>query len=308
MGTIMKSFKVCVKTIRCFAFLVVVACLGKGVVAAELMDKPLNIPLTWDERASIFTVELQVAGQKINMIVDTGSSNQVITESTARLLNIDTAKLPVVGTGKDHAGNPVPIKMLPALQVSVAGHDTNLKTVVIIPDNPDLAKLGMAGMISPQLMFDNPARLDFRQRQWLINPVATPFFIDKPGKAYWYKKNKIFTEIAVQGKDTVWGMLDSGAGSSKFEAAYLGRELTEADCAIQGVAGCGKGQKDDTPVTLAFGGAEIKLPQVVLQKKIQHGDKPDEKALIGMSILRFCSITINQRLDQEIGIACTTRQ
>ena len=103
-------------------------------------------------------------------------------------------------------------------------------------------------------------------------------------------------------------MIDTGAGSSKFEAAYLGRPLTEDDCAVRGVAGCGKGQKDNTPTRLDFGGAKFTLPEVVLLKTIKHGDKPDERALIGMSILRFCSITINKRLDEQIGLACTTGQ
>jgi hypothetical protein len=302
----MKLFPACFSLLACSAISAALASLP--ATAAEPLDKVLNIPLNWDERASFFTVELQVADKKIKMMVDTGSSNQVITESTASLLGLDPARLPVVATGKDHAGTPVPIKMQPILQATLAGQNIDLKTVVIIPDNPDLAKLGVAGMISPQLVFDNPIKLDFSQKRWTVNPANSPFTLDKTSTAYWFKKNKLFTQIAAEGKDAVWGMIDTGAGSSKFEAAYLGRPLTEGDCAVRGVAGCGRGQKDTSPTRLDFGGAKFTLPEVLLLKTIKHGDKPDEKALIGMSILRFCSITINKRLDEQIGLACTTGQ
>ncbi|MFC0351434.1 aspartyl protease family protein [Undibacterium danionis] len=272
--------------------------------ATEPLNKTLNIPLNWDERASFFTVELLVADKKIKMMVDTGSSNQVITESTAKLLGLDSSQLPVVATGKDHAGKPVPIKMQPVLQASLAGHAIDLKTVVIIPDNTELAKLGVAGMISPQLVFDNPIKLDFSQKHWTVNPANNPFPLGKTSIAYWFKKNKLFAPIAVEGKDTVWGMIDTGAGSSKFEAAYLDRQLIEEDCAVRGVTGCSKGQKNTTPTKLEFGGTKFTLPDVVLLKTIRHSDKADEKALIGIDILRSCSITINKRLDEQIGVTC----
>ncbi|PXX38571.1 aspartyl protease family protein [Undibacterium pigrum] len=303
----MKPFTSHLHITACAALFTTIACLPGAATAAASLDKALSIPMTWDERASFFTVELQVADKKIKLMVDTGSSNQVITESTASLLGLDPAKLPVVGTGKDHAGNPVPIKMLPVLQATLAGQDMDLKTVVIIPDIPDLARLGVAGMISPQLAFDHPMRLDFRQKQWIVNPVSSPFPLDKTITAYWFKKNKVFTQITAEGKQAVWGMIDSGAGSSKFEADYLGRALSEEDCAVRGVAGCGKGQKDTTPTRLDFGGTKFTLPEVVLLKAVKHGDKADEKAQIGMSILRFCSITINKRLDEQISIACVTQ-
>lgn len=265
---------------------------------------PLIIPMTWNAQASVFTVDVNIGNANLKLIVDSGSSNQVINDSTAKLLGIDTSKLPEVGKGKDHAGNPVPIKVLAMLNASMASHEVTLNNVVIIPDNPDMSKLGIGGVLSPQLLFDNPIQLDFARQEWLVNPKAMPFALEKTSKAYWYKKNKIFTEIAAEAHAPVLAMLDTGSGTTKFEADYLGRSLKEMDCAVRGVAGCGKGQRDDTPTKISFAGKELTLASVVLQKEIRHSDKTDERALIGMSILRFCSITINHRLDEQIGIAC----
>ena len=136
--------------------------------AAAAQDKgnpievPETIPLVVEVGGRRFPVPLvhaTVNGVETLLIVDTGSSHNVVTSSFAAAHAIAVGTTATTGTG--HANETIDARPIASLSLSVGAVSRTLTDAVVVAAPPVFEQLGIGGFLSPQNFFLATTVLDF---------------------------------------------------------------------------------------------------------------------------------------------------
>ena len=92
-------------------------------------------------------IHATVGGIGTRLILDTGSTDHVLTKELIDRVGMDTEP---AEDGTDHAGAAVPSWSIGALEVRIAEQPFALRDVVAIAGPPPFAAWGVGGFLSPQ--------------------------------------------------------------------------------------------------------------------------------------------------------------
>ena len=253
----------------------------------------LDVPITFDVGDRLTHAPMVVAtvrGEPTKLILDTGSSDHVLTRELA-----DRAGLPAHPgePGTDSTGASVPSWTLGDVALDIAGESFELHEAVAIAGPPPFEGWGVGGFLSPQhlhptawvvldLAGDRLILLDGADREvaaWLAarSPGLRLLRLDRLAS-----DGTILVHAALAPFDPVVTLLDSGGKSTEFVAtAVPGLEAGPRVAAGHGVGG---GEIVGSVVeerTLVVGDARVPVPRLIVRDEMG-----DHDGLVGMNVLR----------------------
>ena len=249
-------------------------------------------------------VHATVGGIATRLILDTGSTDHVLTKELIDRVGVDAEP---AEDGTDHAGAAVASWSVGELEVSIDGQPFALHDVVAIAGPPPFAGWGVGGFLSPQhlhptarvlidLLNDRLVVVESSGADvdaWLIArlPSLRPIALDRiPGEA------TVAVPAAIEPFATVPTMLNTG-----------GRQTEFASAAVPGLRGTGDGQggtgvggglvvgSDVGERVLLVGGARIPLSRLVVRDEM---DGPT--GLVGEDVLRGTALICSADLDRGV--------
>lgn len=242
-------------------------------------DGPTHAPL----------VHAQVNGEDALLIVDTGSTDHILTTDLTDRVGMHREP---GEPGTDSAGASVPSWLVHAAEVRVAGHEFRFRDLPVIDPPPPFSTGGIGGLLSPQHLHPNAyAVLDLVSDRLTVVDVGDELLV---WLASQHPALRPLQLAAVAGEGTVLiragiepypdvvTMLDTGAKVTAFAASDL-PDLAggETRSSGRGVGGSESFATETLARTLRVGTARLPLPRLLLGAG--HGEA---RGLIGMDLLR----------------------
>ncbi len=188
----------------------------------------------------------------------------------------------------------------------------------VIDGPPPFEVLGIGGFVSPQrlsgagyVVLDFPrSRLvaldgdEAEVTRWLAaygEPAAVPTT---------WSRNKPFVEVALAPRGTVLGELDTGGSGSEVSAGYAGEQQAEsAACQGIGVSGtCVRGATLEKQTVLFARKPFFLGRSLSVLDAISYGDQlSNEHMLVGMDVLRSCTLAVPQDRKARVLARCAAR-
>ncbi len=236
-----------------------------------------------------------IAGRPAILLLDTGSTHNVLTAAFAQANSITAASSSTHSSGYDHAGNAMSLTRALPHEWSLGDQPARTLTEVLIAAGPpEFAKLNLAGVLSPQtffpdqtLIFDFPAnRLHLLSgppaaiQNWikLHYPSLVSTTLNRTPNT---SAQKPTIEISLPGKPLISALIDTGAGRCQFPAAYLGSSATKAPSATSSTfSGATMTTSQLAPQTIEINGQRF----IGIATKTRPAAK-GHTALLGMSLL-----------------------
>ena len=260
----------------------------------------LEAPITFrvgDEVTHAPKVEARVAGSPTKLILDTGSTDHILTtELTDRLGLPRTAGEP----GTDSAGASVASWALGDLPIQIAAVSLPLHDVIAIAGPAPFEGWGVGGFLSPQhlhptahavldLAHDSLILLEGDEAEvlpWVAArfPDLQPVTLERASG-----DSTVLIHAAVDDFDPVVTMLDSGAKRTEFAAlAMPGLRGGERQMSGRGVSGTESYGLQVEGATLRVGGVTLTLPSLLVRD--EPGNAP---GVIGMDVLRGTVLVVS---------------
>ena len=253
----------------------------------------LEVPITFDVGGEVThapMVEATVGGTRTKLIVDTGSTDHILTRELADMAGL---KSEPGEPGTDSNGASVPSWTLGEVTIQIGDRTFTLRSVVAITGPEPFADWGIGGILSPQhlhptayvvvdlldhaliLVEGNAADVT----PWVAarSPTLHPHSLDRASR-----DSTILVHAAIDPFAPVVTMLDTGGKRTEFGASAV--PGLRGDRQGSGGRGVGGGQSFGSEVEdqrLRVGNATVPVPRLLLRDDI--GNAP---GLIGMDILR----------------------
>jgi hypothetical protein len=253
----------------------------------------VDIPITFEvgaESTHAPMVHARVGGVTTKLILDTGSTDHVLTIELAR----DAALAAEPGEpGTDHAGGEVPSWTLGTVPATIGDLGVTLHDAVAIAGPSPFEGWGVGGFLSPQhvhatahavvdLIDDRFLLLDgdlAATRDWLAARSPNLVALALPRAA---NEQTPVVEAAVEPFPAVPTMLNTGGRGTEFAtAAVPGLHGTVPDRLGLGVGGSAVPGSEVAGRMLRVGGARLALPRLLVRDEIDS-----MLGLIGMDLLR----------------------
>jgi len=282
--------------------------------AAAAQDKgnpievPETIPLVVEVGGRRFPVPLvhaTVNGVETLLIVDTGSSHNVVTSSFAAAHAIAVGTTATTGTG--HANETIDARPIASLSLSVGAVSRTLTDAVVVAAPPVFEQLGIGGFLSPQTFFLATTVLDFPRHEIVIlqgDRSAVTAWLDRthagqprqavaprPGT----EARKIFLEASLDTKPPVLAELDTGGSKTEFLESYAGESNGPTGSGGISVSGVNVVTKTVLDRTVVVGGLRFG-PMAVESREKMEG----YQGLLGMTVLAHVAVVIPHDRTQDL--------
>ena len=242
-------------------------------------------------------VEAEVNGLRTLLVVDTGSTDHILTTDLVEALGLQTTE---GETGTDSSGAPVPSWCLATATVTLARRELRIHDLVVIPPPEPFRTGGIGGILSPQhlaapewAVLDMAAdrfcllEADADLADWLARSHEDGGLADRLEPAP--SDGTVMTTAAIAPHEPVPTMLDTGARVTEFAtSAVPGIEEGERRSVGRGVGGTERFGRAVTDRELILGSQRIPLASLVLVDG--HGDA---LGLVGMDVLRGTVLALN---------------
>ncbi len=269
------------------------------------MEPQVVFPITYEadgETLPIPLVEIEHDGERVRMILDSGSTHHVFTTAYATRRGLWAIGDEEQGT--DHAGESVRVRPIGTVTVGLAGQALDLHETLTIPGPPVLEDLGVAGFISPQrLAGDGKVVLDFHASRGLLYDTSENEALATRARANDDTRDKRLRYVAVEvNEQPVTALLDTGASISEFPAALVDavvRDETEGGQAMSGARIVGR--KVSANVRVA--GSEHVDAEILAVANDRFDGQPEE-ALLGADLLGSCVVLLGGGEARATRLTC----
>jgi hypothetical protein len=260
----------------------------------------LEVPIIFDvgdQQTHAPMVHATVAGTPTKLILDTGSTDHILTIELAEQVGLE-AKPGEPGT--DSTGASVPSWMLGEVSVEIADQQFTLRDVVAITAPAPFPGFGIGGIVSPQHLRPGTwAVLDLAAERFVLLDAdeadITDWLRDRTPDAQLLRLERvpgdgtIMVRAAIEPFDEVITMLDSGGKRTQFTKAAL-PGTNDGPQASSG-RGVGGGESFGAAVrgqTLIAGEARLPLATLIVTPEMDGRD-----GLVGMDVLRGTVLTVS---------------
>jgi hypothetical protein len=259
----------------------------------------LDVPITYeagDERIHTPMTRVAVGGVPTKLILDTGSSDHVLTRALA-----EQASLPMepAEPGIDSTGAAVPSWSVGQLSVDIDGRSFDLHDAVVIEGPPPFAGWGVGGFLSPQhlhssawvvldLASDRLVLLDASPNQvaaWLgaRSPQSRLLTLDRLAD-----DPTILVRAAIEPFEPVVTLLDSGGKSTMFVGSAVPGLLGSEGEAGRGVGGARITGSIVEGRTVQVADARLPVPRLLVRETMATHD-----GLIGIDVLQGTTMAVS---------------
>jgi hypothetical protein len=264
----------------------------------------LDVPVTFDvgdEQTHVPMVRANLGDIATKLILDTGSSDHVLTIELAEQARLTTEP---AEPGTDSTGADVPSWSVGDLGVDIADASFALRDVVAVAGPAPFAGWGVGGFLSPQHLHPTG---------WTVLDLASDRLIlldgDEAEVAAWLARRSpslrllrlervagdptIEVHASLEPFDAVITLLDSGGKSTEFVASAV-PGVTGGSRGSSG-RGVGGGEVFGSVVegrSIVVGGTRLRVPKVVIRDSMVGHD-----GLVGMDVLRGTVLVVSA--DQE---------
>lgn len=268
----------------------------------------VDVPITFDtaDGTTVHSpmVHATVRGVATRLILDTGSTDHVLTKELIDRVGVDSAP---GEAGTDHAGAAVPSWSVGELEVRIDRRPLALRDVVAIAGPPPFAAWGVGGFLSPQHLHPSArVMIDMLNDRlvvvestgtdddaWLIArvPLLRPVALDRvPGEA------TVAVPAAIEPFAAVPTILNTGGRQTEFaSAAVPGLHGTGDGLGGTGVGGGRVVGSDVGECALLVGDARIPLRRLVVRDEM---DGPP--GLVGEDVLRGTALICSDDPDRGV--------
>ena len=270
------------------------------VAAAGTPQILLDVPITFqvgDQLTHVPMVEARIAGVGTKLILDTGSSDHVLTLELAESARLATHP---AEPGTDSTGAAVPSWSVGELAVTIADASFELHDVVAIAGPPPFAGWGVGGFLSPQHLHPT---------SWTVLDLAADRLIlldgDEGKVAAWLATRSpshrmlrlarvpgdatIQVQTSLESFGPVVTLLDSGGKSTEFVASAA-PDLADGPRGSSG-HGVGGGEVVGTIAEgqrLLVGNTRLNVPRLVIRDYMD-----DQDGLVGMDLIRGTVLVVS---------------
>jgi hypothetical protein len=240
------------------------------------------------------------------MIVDTGATHHVIADWLAKELSLSVTASGDKAT--DHTGKAVDVGRVENVSLSISGWGAvNPPLILVTPLPPVLRKLGIGGVLSPQLLAPagHATLLDLRGRSMSDEPedLAVRHAEEQSGGATAFSSARacggataglvLLAQAVVEG-EPAWLKLDSGASaSSLFAPSAAGKKVLARGKGKGGEAYAAGGKFSTMTVPGAkviLGGLE-RVVDISVEALAPPASCPSD-GFLGMDVLRSCVLVL----------------
>lgn len=267
----------------------------------------LEVPITFDVGVQVThapMVEVEVGGVTTKLIVDTGSTDHVLTMELAERAGLEASP---GEPGTDSVGASVPSWTLGEVPVRIGELDIRLRDVVAIAGPEPFEGWGIGGFLSPQHVHPNA---------WVAIDLvtATLSFLGGEGAdvAGWVAERfpnfhavslerqtgdtTVLVRAAIEPFDPVVTMLDTGGKRTEFAEGAVptlrGGEATASGRGVGGGAAIGFEMPDQV---LRVADARLPVPSLLVRKEIGVAE-----GLVGMDVLRGTVLVVSADLGRPV--------
>lgn len=260
----------------------------------------LEVPITFDVGDDVThapMIEVEVGDTATKLIVDTGSTDHVLTMELAERAGLEASP---GEPGTDSVGASVPSWTLGDVPVRIGDLDVSLQNVVAIAGPEPFEGWGIGGFLSPQHLHPN-ARVVID----LVDGGLTLVGGEEADVTAWVADrypalqmlslaresgdSTLLVRASIEAFDPVVTMLDTGGKRTEFaEAAVptlLGGTPTESGRGVGGATTIGSEAKDQV---LRVGSATLPVPSLLVRKEIGVA-----QGLVGMDLLRGTVLVVS---------------
>jgi hypothetical protein len=242
-----------------------------------LAGRPLhgNLPL----------VHASIEGKDGLFLLDTGSSDIVLSTAFAASLPIGPGS---AIAGKDSGGHAVAGQRTGPVRLSFdRGRVVRaVATAAIMPLSP-LDALGLAGVISPQMLADNGCvMIDFPADRVTFGQAGAPVCARGGLSGVLGKDRRPYITVGNGGADSRPFLLDSGASRTRLPPSFAAGSSGTENTTSQGVAGVAANIVVTGPVRLRIGQQDVVVEAPGLTK-------PGAPPALGFDVLRRSRLTLH---------------
>lgn len=269
-----------------------------------LLDVPITFEVAGGQRSHAPMVMAVVAGEPTRLILDTGSTDHILTVELAERVGL-AAEPGEAGT--DSTGASVPSWSLGEVPIQVHGHAYTLGSVVAISAPAPFEGGGIGGFISPQHLHPNA---------WVVLDMADERLVlvdgDKADVVAWLAAQapalQPLTLDRVTGEPTILVNASIAPYPAMVTMLDTGGKRTEAAVgAVPGLAGgarlstgrgVGGGEAFGSEVegqTLQAGGGSLPIARLVLRDEMEG-----RGGLVGMDVLSGTVLAVNRDMTQPV--------
>ena len=241
-------------------------------------------------------IEARVGDVATRLILDTGSSDHVLTIELAGAAGLDAEP---GEPGTDHAGAEVPSWTLGRVAASVDTMDFTLGDTVAIAAPPRFVERGMGGLLSPQHLHPTAlAVIDLTDNRFLL-VEAGPDAVAGWAAARWPALVSIalsrvsgeptpVVEASIEPFPPVPALLNTGGRATEFAApAVPGLRGVDPDRLGHGVGGSAVLGSEAMDRTLRVGAVRAAVPKLLIRAEIT-----EILGLIGIDVLRGTVVVV----------------
>jgi hypothetical protein len=268
----------------------------------------LDVPITFDVGKQGTThapmVHATVHGLPTKLIIDTGSTDHILTIELARELGLEATP---GEAGTDSTGASVASWTLGTVTAEIAARSFELENVIAITAPAPFPGFGIGGILSPQhLRPDAWAMLDLAGERFMLldsdEAALTAWLTERAPTLDLLRLDRvpgdttIMVRAAVEPHEPVVTMLDSGGKRTQFARAVV-PDAGEGPQTITG-HGVGGGASVGTELaarTLLVGGARLPVQSLIVGPEMDGRD-----GLVGMDVLRGTVLTVSGDPDRPV--------
>ena len=269
-----------------------------------LLDVPITFGVGEQRTTHAPMVHATIQGRATKLIVDTGSTDHLLTIELARELGL---KATPGEAGTDSTGASVDSWTLGTVTAEIGEQAFELRDVIAITGPAPFAGFGIGGMLSPQHI--NPdawATLDLVTERFTLldgnGAEMTAWLTDRAPTLELLRLERaagdttILVRAAVEPHEPVVTMLDTGGKRTQFTATAVpsaadGPQVSSG----RGVGGGVSVGTELTGQTLLVGGARLPVQSLIVGPEMDGRD-----GLVGMDVLRGTVLTVSGDPDRPV--------
>ena len=275
---------------------------GDDLAPRVLLDVPLTYDVT-DRALHCPMVDVSVGGLATKLILDSGSTDHVLTIELANRVRLDSKP---TDPGTDHAGALVPSWTLGEVPVRIGDVDLRLRNTIAIKGPAPFDAWGVGGFLSPQnlhpsahvvldLVGDRLVLVDGDTRavsEWLAARYPALRLLTlrrEPGST-------VLVNASVAPFAQVVTMLNTGGRQTEFARSTVpGLRGTPPESVGHGVSSAEVLGEEVPRQTLRVGEASFAVPTLLVRDKMSapHG-------LVGMDVLRGTVLVVSADADKPL--------
>lgn len=265
---------------------------GLLAAAAHADCTPVSFTLETDWYGGV-TVPAGIAGQRMNLLVDTGGATSMLTDSTVSALNLP--RFPIRAARITMYGGLSIDSFVRVDGVQVGGVATAPATFYVLPDNR--IPYALSGTIAPDFLSRYDVEFDFpNARMNLYAPGCAPIAARGALPVTTDNVRHVIVPVEVDGR-SVMAMLDTGASRSDFSLETAQQLFGPG---INGGLRPARGADVEDGLythpfrTLTLGGVTVADPDLVLvPNQISRRPLNAPRLVLGMGILRRTHMVIS---------------